>query len=489
MSEFENNALGRRARNLESAPQFDGYSGVEIVVDDEHSVFAGNRTGRVISIINSWGTQQQASNILASLQGYQYQPYEAEEALLSPAAELGDGVSINGLYSGVFKLDRRYGPLMASNIAAPQDEELDHEYPFEPETDRVYKREIANARAAIAVNSDSIAAEVSRATAAEGTLRSTLDLQAGEISAKVSQTGGNRATFGWTLTASGFQLDAGGKTVMKVTSGGLEVNGKVTATSGYIGNGASGFTITATAIYNGVTSISDTAHNGVYIGTNGIVCGKGAFKVTSSGAVTASSLAITGGSINLGNGAFKVTSSGAVTASNLTITGGSIKIGNNFQVNASGNVTANNMTLNGTLSVGGANITAADLRQGAQRANSGYSSWNGTTSTVNARSAGWTSGSNWGTAFGNASTRGGTYQGYFRASVINCDGIYTMNNFWGLSNDGITYDQWHYVPKTKTVVTGIGGQSIVQDIYGNTQYVVRSLATTTIYYLGRSDIA
>ena len=42
-----------------------------------------------------------------------------------------------------------------------------------------------------------------------------------------------------------------------------------------------------------------------------------------------------------------------------------IKLGQNFKVDTSGNVTANNMTISGTLTVGGATITAAQLRQGA----------------------------------------------------------------------------------------------------------------------------
>lgn len=67
--------------------------------------------------------------------------------------------------------------------------------------------------------------------------------------------------------------------------------GKVTARSGYIGNGASGWTIADTALYNGRTSIDNTTA-GVYLGTDGFSSGgAGAptFKVTSGGVVTATS--------------------------------------------------------------------------------------------------------------------------------------------------------------------------------------------------------
>ena len=55
-----------------------------------------------------------------------------------------------------------------------------------------------------------------------------------------------------------------------------------------------------------------------------------------------------------------------------------IRLGKNFTVTPQGNVTANNMVLTGTLRLGDSTITANNLRQGASRANSGYSGWNRT---------------------------------------------------------------------------------------------------------------
>lgn len=78
-----------------------------------------------------------------------------------------------------------------------------------------------------------------------------------------------------------------------------------------IGNANSPFTIGAdklggpnmvihrSYIYNGVTGINDTAHDGVYLGTDGIVLGKGQFKVLPSGRVDAKDLNLTGGSISI----------------------------------------------------------------------------------------------------------------------------------------------------------------------------------------------
>ena len=185
----------------------------------------------------------------------------------------------------------------------------------------------------------------------------TLAIQATEIEAKVSETYGNNASdFSWSLKSSGFELKNTGTTVFKVNSSGAEISGKVTATSGYIGNGVNGFTIGNTFIRNGMTSLSDTTHDGVYVGTDGIALGRGAFKVTSAGALTMNS-----GSINLANN-FIVNSSGQVqiksgsinlannfivdSSGSVTIKSGSINLANNFAVNSSGAVTIKSGSLN-----------------------------------------------------------------------------------------------------------------------------------------------
>lgn len=85
------------------------------------------------------------------------------------------------------------------------------------------------------------------------------------------------------ITAGNIKLDS---------SGNLEITGKITATSGYIG-GANGFTITSNKLYNGKDTLNGTA-NGVYIGTNGIAVGAfdggkadaTGFRVSSGGVVT-----------------------------------------------------------------------------------------------------------------------------------------------------------------------------------------------------------
>lgn len=85
----------------------------------------------------------------------------------------------------------------------------------------------------------SIELEVNRAQKAEKDLSAAIRLQATEISAKVSQTGGNNSSFGWKLTADGFQLISGNKTMFLCDDKGIAINGYTTteqlnATKAYI---------------------------------------------------------------------------------------------------------------------------------------------------------------------------------------------------------------------------------------------------------------
>lgn len=73
----------------------------------------------------------------------------------------------------------------------------------------------------------------------------------------------------------------------------MDITGKITATSGFIGSKNKGFTITENAIYNALSSLYGTV-NGVYIGTDGIALGGGKFRVNSYGQLYATDGTFTG---------------------------------------------------------------------------------------------------------------------------------------------------------------------------------------------------
>lgn len=284
--------IGRSAKGYTSTPELPKYTKVRINVDDDSCYEAG--TGdNVLELDCPWGSQQMANDILESIGEFVYRPYDTEWAKLDPAAELGDGVTINGVFSGIYVNETNFSTLMAARIAAPQENAVDHEYPYKSPTDRKTTRQFAETRASLRVNAASIQAEVTAREASETEMRAALELHAQEIAARVTQTGGNSASFGWSLTADGFVLESSGQEVFRATKDGVDITGKITATSGFIGSKDSGFTITQNAIYNKLSELYGTV-DGVYIGTDGIALGGGKFRVNSYGQLYATDGTFTG---------------------------------------------------------------------------------------------------------------------------------------------------------------------------------------------------
>lgn len=284
--------LGKSIVNLEAAPQFEGYSKVTLEVSDDVIYTAGTDTGRNLTVSCPWGTQQMANDILARIKGYKYQPYTATGALLDPAAELGDGVSIQNVYSGIYSRDIRFGGLCASDISAPEEEEIDHEYPYVPKQERKVNRQLkglTKSYGELKVAADKISASVEAQSREIGSIRGDLEVQAGQISAKVSQTGGDTSSFGWVLDTKSWKLKSKGTEVLKATESGLDIKGKITATGGTIG----GFTINGNSLSTNSQTWKGTNETGIYVGPEGIQLGKN-FRVDNQGNLSASSGTFTG---------------------------------------------------------------------------------------------------------------------------------------------------------------------------------------------------
>jgi len=263
---LDNIYIGSNVKKLSATPKEAVYTGVIINTSDNTYVSAGDissANAHVLEVSADWATTADAQRVLQRLNGFTYRPYTADGVIIDPTFELGDNITIDNLYSGIYGRELSFSSLMASNLTAPQEDSIDNEYKFQSSEKREYSRKFAEVNA-------------------------TLLIQADAISAKLENTN-TSTSFGWELTDSAFILKASNSQVFKCDSSGIEITGKITATSGFIGTESNGFVITASAIYNGMTSFSDTSNNGVYIGTNGIALGKGAFKVDSAGNLTATS--------------------------------------------------------------------------------------------------------------------------------------------------------------------------------------------------------
>ena len=281
---FDSVYVGKRVRNLYSTPQFSGYSRVVLSVTDDIEYTAGNDSGRTLSLSCPWGTQKLADDILNRIRGFQYQPYQAKGAQIDPAAELGDAVTLDNVYGGIYTQDITFGSLFTSDISAPEDEEIDHEFPYQPKQNREIKRQTAELRASLKVNADAIVAEAVAREKDVSDLNGRFSVQADLIEAKVSKSGGNASSFGWELLDDSWTVKASNRDVFKVTKDGAEVYGIIRATGGTIG----GFDIGSDALsYNGQTW-GGTNTYGAYLGSNGLQMGS-KFRVDMSGNLYAAS--------------------------------------------------------------------------------------------------------------------------------------------------------------------------------------------------------
>lgn len=301
-----------KVNSLDASPQFQAFSKVIIHVSDETVYEAGDDAGRTLELDNPFGTQAMAQNMLESLAGFQYQPYEARGAILDPAAELGDAVNIAGIYGGIYTRYRTFGHLESADISAPQSEEINHEYQYESPQERQFKRQIDEVKASLIIAND-------------------------RIDASVSQSGGEQSSFGWSLTSDAHRWFANGNEVMSVTASGLKVSGEVEATSGKIG----GFNISASAIWNNLSEYGGSQTSGVYIGTNGIQLGQ-RFKVDSSGNVEAVNMTLTG---NLNIGGSYITASQLQSGAYSAYSRGSYWSGGASYGYSYGNATTQNTTI------------------------------------------------------------------------------------------------------------------------------------------------
>ena len=206
--------LTASVQSVSVSPAFPACTGVRFLTENDAEFFAGSETGYVYEISSPFATQTAANALLQRMQGFVYRPYSAEGAIINPAAEPGDTVRIpsgsSTALSSLFTLARSFDSLFPADASSPEDEELDHEYPYESAADRTYARKLQN-------------------------MQSELSVQAQAISAKVSRTGGDSRSFGWYLDADRFSLYSDTAEVLRADDEGLRVNGTVYATAGQIG--------------------------------------------------------------------------------------------------------------------------------------------------------------------------------------------------------------------------------------------------------------
>lgn len=127
---MSNYYIGDRCSNINIDDPWVPVSQVIVKVDDNHSYTAGTTTGRTMNIDCAIGSQTVANNLLSVFNGFIYRAYDATDALIKPNTELGDAVSIGGIYSIVGGLHIEGDAIFAADLSAPSSGDIDHEYPY-----------------------------------------------------------------------------------------------------------------------------------------------------------------------------------------------------------------------------------------------------------------------------------------------------------------------------------------------------------------------
>ena len=152
--------LGQNASDLDYDEKAPKISRVNLAVDSDHIYTSGDDIGRTLEVSCPWGSQAMADSILAKVSGIEYQPYEASDALLDPATEIGDGITLGGVYSVLAQSYVSLDKQCAANISAPYTDEIDDEYPYKTPEQRKTERQLAQTRSLITKNAEEIKLEV-----------------------------------------------------------------------------------------------------------------------------------------------------------------------------------------------------------------------------------------------------------------------------------------------------------------------------------------
>ena len=158
-------------------------SRVTLLLDDEKSLTAGDDTGMEITASCPHATQAMVNALLQKMKGYQYQAYEAGAANIDPAAELGDGVNVGGLYSPLSRIaddGRGY-----SDISSPGELEMEDEYPSDGYITQEFNRKLAETRSSITKTSKEILLKVEGIDGRVTSLSTSIDGIRSEVSGKI----------------------------------------------------------------------------------------------------------------------------------------------------------------------------------------------------------------------------------------------------------------------------------------------------------------
>ena len=263
--------LGTRMAQLDTSPSLAPVSKVILAVDSENAYIAGNDTGRTVEVTCPYGTQEMANNILSALSSYTYTPAMAQDAILDPAAEIGDGLTMGGVYTVLAQSTLTFDGLMTSDAGAPGQAEQESEYKYQSPVIADIKWQLAETRSLISKTSEEILLKVENELKG---LSSSFSVQLQKITARVDGLEGDFTEV--SVTLDGLTVtDETGETVIngsKIQTKNLfvsaaNITGTLTANQINL-TGAITWGDLATDSKSQITSAQDTARSAYKIASN-----------------------------------------------------------------------------------------------------------------------------------------------------------------------------------------------------------------------------
>lgn len=238
--------VGKKALSLTEYKKSDPITGVILWVDDNNCYQAGNDTGTVIENDCPYGTQEMANALLQKLSGYEYQGIEANGAVVTPIAELGDGLTINGIYTQLAYQNIRFSTGEVMDVAAPGKNETLHEYQTEGETSKWFSHQIAQTRSEITKTSEEIMLSVENELE---NLSASITVQLQSITSQITGLNGQVSTISQKVDNITLSVSNGTESsYITLTVGGVQVGGGTVQFTGNI--------VFASDLTDGYTEIS-----------------------------------------------------------------------------------------------------------------------------------------------------------------------------------------------------------------------------------------
>lgn len=226
--------VGSRVSDLDTNAPPARISRVNLLVDGERMYTAGDDAGRTIEKTCPWATQAMANRVLARVREVDYRPFSAADAMLDPAAELGDGITVGGMYSVLAREAVTFDGLYSSDIAAPGGDEVEDEYPYKSRAQRQSDRELARIRSQILKTADSIILQVEAVDGRVAAIRTfvdniTLSVANGSTSSTITIKSGNIDLASQTISMSGLVTYTGLANGTTTINGGCIQTGLISA--------------------------------------------------------------------------------------------------------------------------------------------------------------------------------------------------------------------------------------------------------------------